>query len=131
MLPKSEKKFKTTEPQGDEVELLCVRPNQDVIDGARREYNVKYAVALREGGLTRAEAEDIIENGGSIVADDFIYYKKNDRLMFENKSGRVELSGGYRNFNSCDSLVVKQISKDLTVFTNEELIVELSKRLKK
>lgn len=58
---KPDKKFKTITPDGESVELLCVRPNQDVIDGARREYNVKFAQALREGGLTRAEAEDIIE----------------------------------------------------------------------
>jgi hypothetical protein len=89
MLPKSEKRFKTTEPGGSEIELLCVRPNQDVIDGARREYNVKFAIALREGGLTRTEAEDIIEQR-KLWSD-----KHEDRLQklrFELRSKEVELN---------------------------------------
>ena len=58
---KAEKQFETTLANGDKVTLLCVRPNQDVLDGARLEYNIKYAAALRNGALTKAEAEDIID----------------------------------------------------------------------
>jgi hypothetical protein len=56
-----ERVFTTTDPDGNGTKLVCIRPNQDVLDGARLEYNVVFAKALRLGCLMRVEAEEIIE----------------------------------------------------------------------
>ena len=58
---KSEREFETTDNEGNKVKLLCIRPNQDVIDWARLEYNVKYAEALRAKCLMRIEADKMCE----------------------------------------------------------------------
>lgn len=65
-----ERLFETVDNGGQKVKLICVRPNQDVLDGAKLEYNVVFAKAVRAHCLVRMEVEEMIESRHLLAKDE-------------------------------------------------------------
>ena len=60
-MKKNEKEFDTIDKDGKPISLVCIRPNQKILNDAKLEYNVAYASAIRRGCLMKAEVDDIVE----------------------------------------------------------------------
>lgn len=68
--------------------------------------------------VTKEQAIEIIEAGGKIKDDDFIYFKEDEILKFKEQNGNTNISGGYEN-NLNGRLTIAELPKQKV---NKELL---------
>ena len=112
-----ERVFETEDISGNKINLKIIRPNQEQINEADLKYKIKYAQALREGVMTRAQAEIFIKKQN--IVDETIL-KRRDELVIELGITRLKLRDEKDNMKCLD--FIKQINNIKTELTNINLL---------
>lgn len=101
-----ERLFKTVDENDKEITLKVVRPNNKEISDADLKYKTKFAQALRDGVMTRAQAEKLIRDH-NILSDDII----ESRDQIAAKMSRLRADLGFIKDRDKGLEIVKQINE--------------------
>lgn len=101
-----ERKFTVKNKEGKELNLKIVKPTQEQIHSADLIYKKKFSQALREGVITRAQAEYLLKKNG--IIDEQLLIKRDEmiRSLHDLRNKLIDLDDRAEGLN-----VVKEIGK--------------------